>query len=73
MADILKKRIQVVFNVLDQDQLTLYNYVKGKSNQSAYLKRLVQRDLDVGFVLTGSRPVIVPTDSGDFDLGSFIG
>lgn len=40
--------IQVAFNVLDPDQLQLYNHVQERPNKSGYLKRLIQRDVDGG-------------------------
>ena len=39
------KIIQVAFNVLDPDQLQLYNHVKKRPNKSGYIKRLIHLDL----------------------------
>lgn len=47
----LIKKIQVTFNLLDQDQLALYQHAKQKANSSGYLKSLVQRDMDQDFYL----------------------
>lgn len=41
--------IQVAFNVRDPDQLQQYEYVRTRPNQSGFLKRLIQRDIDGGF------------------------
>lgn len=40
------KRIQVVFNTDDPDQLRLYQHVERRPNHSGYVKRLIQRDMD---------------------------
>lgn len=42
--------IQVAFNVLDPDQLQQYEHVRLRPNQSGYLKRLIQRDIDGGSI-----------------------
>ncbi|WP_338842068.1 hypothetical protein [Paenibacillus glucanolyticus] len=44
--------IQVAFNVLDPDQLQQYEHVRLRPNQSGFLKRLIQRDIDGGFTST---------------------
>ncbi|MFC5528456.1 hypothetical protein [Cohnella yongneupensis] len=42
------KVIQVVFNITDPDQLRQYRHASSKSNQSGYIKRLIDRDMDRG-------------------------
>lgn len=42
------KRIQAALNILDPDQARMYQYVKERTNESAYLKRLIQRDMEGG-------------------------
>lgn len=61
--------IQVAFNVLDPDQLQQYEHVRLRPNQSGFLKRLIQRDIDGGF--TGSRQ-LVPDLQEDFTVEGFI-
>lgn len=41
------KTSQVAFNLLDPDQKQMYMFVKSRTNESAYLKRLIQRDMDM--------------------------
>jgi hypothetical protein len=36
----------VVFNISDPDQVKLFNHANSRSNFSAYVKRLIQRDMD---------------------------
>lgn len=60
--------IQVAFNVLDPDQLQQYEHVRLRPNQSGFLKRLIQRDID-GF--TGPRQS-VPDLKDDFTVEGFI-
>lgn len=38
---------QVVFNVEDPDQLQLLKHTETRPNFSAYIKRLIQRDMDI--------------------------
>jgi hypothetical protein len=40
------KRKGVVFNISDPDQVKLFNHAMSRSNFSAYVKRLIQRDMD---------------------------
>lgn len=61
--------IQVAFNVLDPDQLQQYEHVRLRPNQSGFLKRLIQRDIDGGF--TGPRQS-VPDLQEDFTVEGFI-
>jgi hypothetical protein len=42
------KRVQAALNLLDPDQEKLYHHVKSRTNESAYLKRLIQRDMEGG-------------------------
>jgi hypothetical protein len=73
------KIVQVAFNVLDADQQELYNYVRIKNNQSGFIKRLIQRDIDNGFsvqmnqhsVQTESKTVQMDSVA-DFSLNGFI-
>lgn len=36
----------IVFNLGDPDQKKMYEHVKSRTNFSAYMKRLIQRDMD---------------------------
>lgn len=40
------KRSPVAFNLEDPDQLALYVHAKKRTNFSAYVKRLIQRDME---------------------------
>lgn len=61
--------IQVAFNVLDPDQLQQYEHVRLRPNQSGYLKRLIQRDIDG--VVTGPRQTAADLQD-DFTIEGFI-
>ncbi|WP_342576544.1 hypothetical protein [Paenibacillus sp. FSL M8-0142] len=63
--------IQVAFNVLDPDQLQLYNHVQERPNKSGYLKRLIQRDVDGG---NGGGRLAMPAPElgNDFVVEGFI-
>jgi hypothetical protein len=73
------KIVQVAFNVLDADQQELYNHVRIKNNQSGFIKRLIQRDIDNGFLAQTNHHSVqinhqsVQLDSeADFSLNGFI-
>jgi hypothetical protein len=40
-------RKPVAFNLADPDQLELYNHAMKRTNFSSYIKRLIQRDMEV--------------------------
>lgn len=40
------ENLAVSFNLLDPDQIKLFEHATRRTNVSAYLKRLIQRDLD---------------------------
>ncbi|MGG4090584.1 hypothetical protein [Paenibacillus lautus] len=61
--------IQVAFNVLDPDQLQQYEHVRLRPNQSGFLKRLIQRDIDGGF---GDPRQLVRDLQDDFTVEGFI-
>lgn len=61
--------IQVAFNVLDPDQLQQYEHVRLRPNQSGFLKRLIQRDIDGGF--TGPQQQVAELQD-DFAVEGFI-
>lgn len=63
--------IQVAFNVLDPDQLQLYNHVQERPNKSGYLKRLIQRDVDGGHG-GGRLAATAPELGNDFVVEGFI-
>lgn len=42
------KRKTVSFNVADPDQLAMFEHACQRTNFSAYIKRLIQRDLEGG-------------------------
>jgi hypothetical protein len=64
------ERVAVCFNVLDSDQEKMHKWVTGKSNSSAYMKRLIQRDMEGGVYTPPSSQPALP--QGDFDPGDFI-
>lgn len=39
----------VAFNINDPDQLLMFNHANKRSNFSAYVKRLIQRDMEGGY------------------------
>jgi hypothetical protein len=47
----------VAFNVSDIDESKLLTHAEKRSNFSAYIKRLIQRDLDGAFVKYISKPI----------------
>ncbi|OIB04844.1 hypothetical protein AK95_14605 [Paenibacillus sp. LC231] len=61
--------IQVAFNVLDPDQLQQYEHVRLRPNQSGFLKRLIQRDIDGGVM--GPRQTVAGLQD-DFTVEGFI-
>lgn len=65
------KIIQVAFNVLDPDQLQQYEYIRQRPNQSGYIKRLVQRDMDGGVPAPAAAGREVLIDD-NFELEGFI-
>ncbi|WP_339820553.1 hypothetical protein MKZ15_05780 [Paenibacillus sp. FSL R7-0216] len=64
------KIVQVAFNVLDPDQLQQYEHVRQRPNQSGYIKRLVQRDIDGG--ARGVAAVVNEVSRDNFELEGFI-
>lgn len=79
MGELIKKRVQVVFNIADPDQKELYQRVIERKNQSAYMKRLIQRDIDQAFhatapsALSNSSPHANETsDDLEFSVGDFV-
>lgn len=65
------KIIQVSFNVLDPDQLQVYEHVRRRPNRSGYLKRLAQRDMDGG-MMAAVAPGREDKSDHDFTLEGFI-
>lgn len=62
------KVIQVVFNLADPFQEQLYQHVLRHSNQSGYVKRIIQRDMDSVVI-----PVVVHRGNNlEFDANGFI-
>lgn len=79
MGELIKKRVQVVFNIADPDQKELYQRVIQRKNQSAYMKRLIQRDIDQAFhatvpsaVSNSSSRAIETSDALEFSVGNFV-
>ncbi|MBO2943604.1 hypothetical protein JJQ72_06380 [Paenibacillus sp. F411] len=64
------KIIQVAFNILDPDQLQLYDHVQERPNKSGYLKRLIQRDVDSA--LPQQQPAAAIRETDDFAVEGFI-
>ncbi len=46
MVKVIRKNKSVMFNIADPDQLKLYEHAAKRTNFSAYIKRLIQRDLE---------------------------
>lgn len=69
MADFIRK--QVVFNPADPDQEQLMQHAASRTNFSAYVKRLIQRDMEGG---QSAVPAQVPImeQPADFELEGFI-
>lgn len=79
MGELIKKRVQVVFNIADPDQKLLYQRVIERKNQSAYMKRLIQRDIDQAFhatvpsELSNSYSLAIETSEDlEFSVGDFV-
>ncbi|WP_054029090.1 hypothetical protein [Bacillus sp. FJAT-28004] len=79
MGELIKKRVQVVFNIADPDQKELYQRVIERKNQSAYMKRLIQRDIDQAFhanapstLSNSSSRAIQTSDDMEFSVGDFV-
>lgn len=66
------KKIQVSFNVADPDQKRLYEHAYSKSNSSGYIKRLIERDLAVGYPEQQVIQSEWVDDSYQFDAGGFV-
>lgn len=64
-------RKAVVFNPLDPDQKKLLEHAASRSNFSAYMKRLIQRDLEGGMNVIASVAQENRNDL-DFDETGFI-
>lgn len=58
----------VAFNLADPDQVKLWQHAKRRTNFSAYIKRLIQRDMEGA---ANPQPSVQAT-SGDFDAEGFI-
>lgn len=46
MPDLEIRRLTAAFNLADPDQEALYRHATRRRNVSAYLKRLIQRDME---------------------------
>ncbi|MED5040758.1 hypothetical protein P9848_01385 [Geobacillus stearothermophilus] len=62
-------RKPVAFNLDDPDQKELYDHAMKRTNFSAYIKRLIQRDMEGGVT---HHSISVATASQDFDASEFI-
>lgn len=62
-------RKPVAFNLDDPDQKELYDHAMKRTNFSAYVKRLIQRDME-GW--SAHHNISVATASHDFDASEFI-
>lgn len=58
------KRKPVAFNVDDPDQLALFEHASQRTNFSAYIKRLIQRDME-----SGTKVYSFPQQKSEFDEG----
>jgi hypothetical protein len=63
------KIVQLCLNVVDPYQERMYQYIRQQTNQSAYLRRLVQRDMEGG---TTAAPTPRTLEPGDFEAEGFI-
>ncbi|MED4978755.1 hypothetical protein P9726_03350 [Geobacillus stearothermophilus] len=61
-------RKPVAFNLDDPDQKELYDHAMKRTNFSAYIKRLIQRDMENGNAPRMSAPSL----SHEFDVSEFI-
>jgi len=59
------KNEAVVFNLEDPDQYLLWKHLKSRTNVSAYLKRLIQRDMEGGVTQTESQPTSIDQDAAE--------
>lgn len=67
------ERKGVAFNVLDPDQRKLFDYAANRSNFSAYVKRLIQRDLEGGvFHNSDAQPLQRDQAPDDFNPDLFL-
>jgi hypothetical protein len=67
------ERKGVAFNVLDPDQRKLFDYAAHRSNFSAYVKRLIQRDMEGGvFQNSDAQPLQGDQASDDFNPDLFL-
>lgn len=55
MRPIIKKTVGVSFNLADPYQQTLYKHLSEHTNMSAYIKRLIDRDMH-GVVVQRAEP-----------------
>lgn len=62
----IKVKNGIAFNLDDPDQLKLYEHMIKRTNISAYLKRLIQRDME-GNVRLGIENKEIDTQSTSFN------
>lgn len=64
----------VVFNLLDPDQSKLHKHATERSNFSAYIKRLIQRDLEGGltYQITDYKQETQPQSDLDKNMASSV-
>lgn len=69
-------RIQVAFNLDDPDQRRMYEHVLQRTNHSAYVKRLIQRDLEGGIFKWSTQAdqtdSVAAEEPADFTASEFI-
>lgn len=74
MADKKKYDIKtkgVTFNLLDPDQVKLFEHASKRQNFSGYVKRLIQRDLEGKLIANqngGNFSPPAPTDEDTFEM-----
>jgi hypothetical protein len=63
------ERVAICFNVLDDYQALMHKWITDKPNSSGYLKRLIQRDMEGGYLPPSSQQA---TQQNDFDPNGFL-
>lgn len=62
------RRLTAAFNLADPDQKRLYEHANRRRNVSAYIKRLIQRDME-GVLVTRAVPQNAPEPPVELDQG----
>lgn len=68
MPELEIRRLTAAFNLADPDQKRLYEHANRRRNVSAYLKRLIQRDME-GVLVTRVPPQSAGEPLSELDQG----